>query len=101
VDRQERLLASFVDDCWEPASALDVLWDFAGRPERSNAVACCLRVAGGDVDGGQVMAVHEQGAVTDTLVPGVAYLWSLWTGGAPTREEMLAVARERPWPPSA
>jgi hypothetical protein len=79
------ILAQFLDDCWEPAEALDLLRHLArGDAGRS----CCLRVA---ADGARL--VGEDFAVKEP--PGAAtYLWALWKGSPPTLGELVALHEE-------
>lgn len=75
------ILAQFLDDCWEPEEAAELLRRLAkGDPGK----ACCLRV---DREGARM--VDEGFAVEEP--PGTAtYLWALWSGTPPTVGEMLA-----------
>ncbi len=80
-------LVEFVDDCWEPSEAVATLRKLAGSRAGS---PFCLRIAGDDT---RMIPPDEDGDASEK--PGTAaYLWVLWSGSPPTREQLLVVYRE-------
>ena len=89
------VLASFLDDCWEPDEAVGILHHQAPPPSRdlADTTALCLRVPGGDEDCAEVLGIS--GRIPDGESPGQAeYLWVLLTGPRPTRGFLLDLYRE-------
>ena len=83
------------DDCWEPESAIEMLWRFAGHADRAIAATPhCLRVIAGSGGAIDVMPSHVQEAVVDTWVSGVSYIWVLWSGSPPSREDLVRACSE-------
>jgi len=88
-----RRLACYIDDCWEPGEAVDLLHRLASesRADASDAAPYCLRVLGNDIDGAHLASPDEE----RDEPPGTAsYLWALCAGAPPTREWMIALYRE-------
>lgn len=77
--------AQFLDDCWEPGEAGELLRRLAAGEA---GVPICLRVERGDA-----RIVPDDYAGTEA--PGTAsYLWALWSGAPPTLEELVALHAE-------
>ena len=87
------VLARFLDDCWEPASALATLRRLAGRREDDGTRALCLRVGADGLDHARVMTAGSGGDTAEA--PGAAaYLWVLFTDSPPPRAELISLYRE-------
>lgn len=93
---RSRFLASYMDDCWEPAEAAALLRKLAveaGAGGAPTGTPLCLRVVGNDIGHAEmIQADHE---CDRSEMPGTAsYLWVLWSDSPPTRERMIALYNE-------
>jgi hypothetical protein len=86
------VLARFLDDCWEPGSAVATLRTLAGRADEE-ARALCLRVGADGLDGARVTTA-DSGGDSDEAAGAAAYLWVLWSDSPPTRAELAALYDE-------
>ncbi len=88
-----RRLACYIDDCWEPKDAVDLLHRLASESgaDASDAAPYCLRVVGNDVDGARIVPPEGE---RDELLGTALYLWVLCAGSPPTREWMVSLYRE-------
>jgi hypothetical protein len=94
MPEEPRRLACYIDDCWEPEEAAELLHRLASESGAivSDASPYCLRVVGNDVDGARLVRPDDE---RRDEPPGTAsYLWALCAGSPPTREWMIALYRE-------
>jgi hypothetical protein len=91
---QSGVLAQFLDDCWEPEEAEELLRELAAPGQGSKTgIPLCLRVVANQLDDAQVLPAGYQCDASET--PRTArYLWVLWAGRRPSREEMIAFFSE-------
>jgi hypothetical protein len=88
-----RILAAYLDDCWEPEEAVRILRTEAAAGIQVQATATCLRVPGGDEKRAEVLGTNVR--VSDAERPGEAeYLWVLSAGLPPQRDFLLRLYRE-------
>lgn len=96
MEADTTLLASYMDDCWEPAEAAALLHRLAIENGVADARAgrpLCLRVVAHDLEHAEM--IQADYAPDESEMPGTAaYLWVLWSGSPPTREAMVALYRE-------
>ncbi len=88
-----RILAAYLDDCWEPEDAVRILRTEAPAGIQVQATATCLRVPGGDEKRAEVLGASAR--VSDVELAGEAeYLWVLSAGFPPQRDFLLRLIRE-------
>jgi hypothetical protein len=88
-----RILAAYLDDCWEPENAVRILRTEAPAGIQVPATATCLRVPGGDEKPAEVLGTSA--CVPDAELAGEAeYLWVLAAGGPPQRDFLLRLYGE-------
>jgi len=84
------VLAQYLDDCWEPEEAEALLRKLTapGRGSKTG-IPLCLRVVGSQLNDAEILPAGYECDASET--PGTArYLWVLWAGRRPSREEMIA-----------
>lgn len=88
-----RRLACYLDDCWEPQDAVDLLHRLASESgaDASDASPYCLRVVGNDMHGARIVPPDDE---RDEPLGTASYLWVLCAGSPPTREWMIALYHE-------
>ena len=72
------IVASFLDDCWEPDEAIEVLRREGNVPDARLAIlrAACFLVPEGRIEGARI--VDATAPIDDTLPPSrTRYLWVL------------------------
>ena len=83
-----RILAAYLDDCWEPEEAVPILRTEAAVGMQVQATVTCLRVPGGDEKRAEVLGTNVR--VSDAEFAGQAeYLWVLSAGLPPQRDFLL------------
>lgn len=88
-----RVLATYLDDGWEPDEAVRILSMQAPPGRHVGATAICLRVPGGEESRAEVLRTTAQ--VPGGELPTEAeYLWVLSSGPSPTLAFLLALYRE-------